>query len=139
MIFKSRRDWWIELILWLSNILCLVASVKIGWSGLDKVLVNVFIIALVTLLFSMLYGTYYQLIDGYLIYRTGPFGGKIKAEDIKEIYPNKVLYVGFRPAVSTKGLVLKYFKYEDLYISPKRKEEFIEELLKLNPEIKVNK
>ncbi|MBQ0142149.1 MAG: PH domain-containing protein [Prevotellaceae bacterium] len=41
------------------------------------------------------------------------------------------------PAASLKRISLTYGKYDDVVISPRNQEEFIQDLLKINPNIKV--
>ncbi len=72
-----------------------------------------------------------------LLYKSGPFNGKISIDRITEIVKGKTLWVGFRPATSRKGLIVKYDKYNEIYISPKTNESFIEKILELNGKIKI--
>ena len=97
------------------------------------------IFSVVGFLLWMFFGTNYELSkqNGF-IYRNGPFRGKIKTQRITEIIKGKTLWVGFRPATARKGLIIKYDKYNELYISPKTNEKFIVEILKLNSEIKIS-
>jgi hypothetical protein len=39
--------------------------------------------------------------------------------------------------LNTKGLVVYYNRYDEIYISPKKEAIFLEELLKINPKIEV--
>ena len=98
----------------------------------------ILILAVVGLLFWLYFGTNYELSkkDG-LIYRSGPFNGKINTDRIKEIVKGKTLWVGSRPATARKGLIIKYDKYNELYISPKTNESFITKILELNSGIKI--
>jgi hypothetical protein len=99
----------------------------------------ILILAIVGLLFWLYFGTNYELSkkDG-LIYRSGPFNGKINTDRITEIIKGKTLWVGFRPATARKGLIIKYDKYNELYISPKTNELFISKILELNNKIKIS-
>ncbi|WP_179337625.1 PH domain-containing protein [Winogradskyella ludwigii] len=96
------------------------------------------ILGVVVLLFWMFFGTNYQLSKNELIYRCGPIKGKIKINRITEIIKGKTLWVGLKPATSRKGLIIKYDKYNEIYISPITNESFIAELLKLKSDIKIN-
>ncbi len=98
----------------------------------------ILILAVVGLLFWLYFGTNYELTkENGLIYRSGPFNGKISVERITEIIKGKTLWVGFRPATSRKGLIVKYDKYNEIYISPKTNESFIKKILELNGQIKI--
>lgn len=94
-------------------------------------------IAVIGLLLWIYHGTFYELNGTYLAYRSGPLRGKIKIESIKEIVIGETLWVGYRPATSRKGLIIKYETYSDIYISPNTNELFIEKILTLNPNIKI--
>ena len=41
----------------------------------------------------------------------------------------------WKPALSHIGLIITYNKYDDIYISPEKQEEFIATLHRLNPNI----
>lgn len=92
----------------------------------------------VGLLLWLFYGTYYEVSekDGFL-YRSGPLSGKIQVERITEIIKGKTLWVGFRPATARNGLIIKYDKHNEIYISPKTNDTFISAILKLNSGIKI--
>lgn len=45
--------------------------------------------------------------------------GKIEIVGIKEIIIGKSLWSGFKPATAKNGLIIKYDKYNEIYISPK--------------------
>jgi hypothetical protein len=47
------------------------------------------------------------------------------------------MYVGMKPAFARNGIIVRYNKYDEIYISPPDNNEFVEELLKINPEIEV--
>jgi hypothetical protein len=50
---------------------------------------------------------------------------------------NHFWFFGWKFALATKGLVLSSNKSLDILITPEQEEEFIEELLKINPAIKI--
>ena len=105
---------------------------------LYEYLIIILTFGIVGLLFWIYYGTNYKLSKhNELIYKSGPFKGKIKIDQITEIIKNKTLWIGIKPATSRKGLIIKYDKYNEIYISPKTNELFIEEILKLNREINI--
>lgn len=98
----------------------------------------VVIFGVVILIFWLFFGTNYKLTkqDG-LIYKCGPLKGQIKIEDITQITKGKTLWVGLKPATSRNGLIIKYNKYDEIYISPKTNETFIKKILELNSNIKI--
>lgn len=84
------------------------------------------------------FDTYYIIKDDKVYYKSAFIKGAISISIIHEIEKNKGLYAGMiKPALSTKGLILKYNRYDDILISPERADEFIAELKKINPDIKV--
>ena len=96
------------------------------------------LILVVTGMFLWIYfGTSYELSQYGFIYRFGPMNGKISINRIKEIVKGKTLWMGFRPATARKGLIIKYDLYNEIYISPKTNESFIEKILELNGNIKI--
>lgn len=97
----------------------------------------VIILAAVALLMWMRFGTYYVIKDSRLLYRCGPIRGSIDIQSVHTLVKNKTLWVGVRPALARKGIILKYNKYDDIYISPKDEDLFIAELLKRNSNIQV--
>lgn len=82
--------------------------------------------------------TYYQIKDGKLIYRSGFIHGEIDINNIKEIIKGKTMWVGLKPALATGGLIIKYNRFDDIYLAPKNNDELIEDLLKLNRNIVVS-
>ncbi len=70
-------------------------------------------------------------------YKCGPLRGKIKLNRIREIVKGKTLWVGLKPATSRKGLIIKYDKFEEIYISPETNESFIRKILELDHTIKI--
>ena len=93
---------------------------------------------IVTALFAWIWiGTVYLLKNGNLIYHSGPIRGRIPVSKIREIKQNVYSWVGIRPALSFRYIQIRYNKYNDLFIAPEMEEEFIQELISINPEITV--
>ena len=95
------------------------------------------ILTVIGLLISVLHGTNYELTEKYLKYRSGPIRGKIEINRINEILKDKTMWGVLKPATARKGLIIKYDKYNDLYISPETNELFINKILDLNIGIKI--
>jgi Bacterial PH domain len=83
--------------------------------------------------------TYYQLKESTLIWKSGPFYGKIALDSISKIaHHNGIIVPTFwKPALSHIGLIITYNKFDDIYISPENSAEFIAQLLKTNPNITI--
>ena len=76
------------------------------------------------------------IIDGpYLYYQSGPFRGQVAIADIRSVVVNKTLWVGFRPALATGGLIIRYNRWDEIYISPRNPERFLAVLTERNPRI----
>lgn len=61
--------------------------------------------------------------------------GEIEISKIREIIKGKTIWTGVRPALATKGLIIKYNKYNEVYIAPENNDKVIEDLLKINEQI----
>lgn len=84
-------------------------------------------------------GTYYTIENDYLHHRSGPFFGKMKISSIQKITYHSGWYVPvlYRPATDTVGIIITYNKFDDIYFSPKERDTFVEELLRINPQIMI--
>ena len=100
--------------------------------------ININILLLVCgFLLWLYYGTYYELTQTHLKYNCGPIKGNIEIKEIREIIKDKTLWVGLKPATARKGLIIKFGKYDEIYISPEKNDEFINHILELNDAIKI--
>ena len=141
MIFKSKKDNLFTITILGLNAFLIGITIYgfiTGELEKDEYWTLIPILGVVVLLFWMFFGTNYQLTKNELIYRCGPIKGKIKINRITEIIKGKTLWVGLKPATSRKGLIIKYDKYNEIYISPNTNESFIAELLILKSDIKIN-
>ena len=83
--------------------------------------------------------TFYVIKDGLLFYKSAFMKGSLSISLIHEVAKHNGVYAGLvKPGLSMKGLVIKYNRYDDMYISPEKADEFIIELQKINPDIKVS-
>ena len=81
--------------------------------------------------------TFYKIENSDLYWKSGPFKGKIDISKINKIEYHKGIVVPtiWKPALSHIGLIITYNKYDDIYISPEKQQEFIATLQRLNPNI----
>ena len=107
------------------------SGVAPGWP------VYLIIAALIALMLWFWFGTRYRIDTMYVHYRCGPFRGKIAINTIREVELNTTMWSGFRPALGTKGIVVKYNKYDEIYFSPDTNETFIQALLDVKGDIVV--
>lgn len=101
--------------------------------------ISIFLGVISLLILWMLFHTKYQIKGKNLLYFCGPIRGKIDILQIHKIENVKTWHVTsiLKPALGSYGLTLTYNKYDDIYISPKRKSEFVAELFKINPNIQL--
>jgi hypothetical protein len=83
------------------------------------------------------FDTSYKIEGNYLHYRSAFLRGKIDISTIRKIEKNKTMWVGIKPALATRGLVISYNKYDEIYIAPLSNTELVNDLLKVNPEIQI--
>ncbi len=106
----------------------------------SEILIYLGITALIIALFAWIcFGTYYKIENGFLYHRSGPFFGKMKISSIRKIkyHSGWIVPVTYRPATDTKGIIITYNKFDEVYFSPKELETFINELKSINPEIEL--
>jgi len=62
---------------------------------------------------------------------------RLRLKKIREVIKGKTLWVSLKPATARKGLIIKYGKFDEIYMSPETNVEFINSLLKLNDAVKI--
>ena len=135
--FKSKKDKLFEAITIGIVVFCIGTIIKTGFAtGLDKWSVLILLLVCGFLLWSY-YGTYYELTQTQLKYNCGPIKGAVEVKEIREIIKGQTLWVGLKPATARKGLIIKYGKFDEIYMSPETTDEFINRLLELNDAIKI--
>ena len=97
------------------------------------------IVPIIVALVWILLDTKYILKENKIFFYSGPFRGSIAIDSIKKIthHSGIIVPVTFKPALNTKGLIIHYNSFDDIYISPKQEDLFLEELLKVNKNIEV--
>ena len=144
MKFKSRKDFLNTSIYWICLLFILVVIPFVWLEEAENMAVKIFVTILLGsisgFMIWLFYGTFYEINSNEILIQNGPVKGKIQIDSIREIISNTTMWVGFwKPATAMNGLIVKYNKFDELYISPKTNEKFIEEILKINPEIKVTR
>lgn len=138
--FSSHRDSFFSAIVWGTNLLLAAISVGVVWDkGMSvEQIPPVAIIALVmALLFWLFYGTHYTLSAEFFTYRMGPIAGEIPTKHITEIIVGETLWVGLKPATAKNGIIVKYGRFDEVYISPNSNESFVKKLKELHPGVVV--
>jgi len=137
MIFKSRKD-----ILFHILIIGIVGMIlfRIFSNGIENyefIWTDILLLLVVGLLLWIYFGTEYELTEKELKYKSGPIRGRIEINNIKEIIKGKSLWSGLKPAMARNGLIVKYGKFDEIYISPKTNETFVKRIVEINKNIKI--
>lgn len=98
-------------------------------------IIGVIILALSFFFLWIWVTTEYELTDTEFRYKSGPLKGSFLITDIHTIIKNKQLWSGKRPALGTSGLIIRYHKHREIYVSPKNRDKVIEHIVSLNPDI----
>lgn len=98
---------------------------------------NTIMIGIISTIIWILFDTKYSIKVEILYFCSGPFRGKININSIRKIerHSGLIVPVTYKPALNTKGLIIYYNSFDDIYISPNQEAIFLEELLKINPKI----
>ncbi|WP_396210571.1 PH domain-containing protein [Flavobacterium sp.] len=95
-----------------------------------------FLSVLITVAF---FTTYYEIQENVLFVSMFFYKTKIKISEIRIIkYSNSIIKTNFyKPGFHHKGIEIVYHKYDDIFISPEKREQFIAKLLDINPNITI--
>ncbi|MFC5272166.1 PH domain-containing protein [Adhaeribacter terreus] len=83
------------------------------------------------------FGTYYELRNGELYYRSGFTKGSIPVSSIRKIETHTRSWANTNAALANKGMMITYHKWDELFIAPKDEAGFLEALLEINPDIQI--
>ena len=127
-IYKSKIDWWLGLVL-VYPIFRSVASIIEGeWIGFLGIVLCLLFVVFVSK------STRYIISGNHLIVKCMFIvNDKIEISKIRKI--EKTNSILSSPALSLDRIAIKFNKYDEVYISPKERQAFIDDLLKINPEI----
>lgn len=137
--FLSSKSTFTYIFLW-AIVLFMIVVLYLGIRENGVSIVPIVIVSLVIgFLLWVLLDTRYVIKNHFLLYRSGPIRGRIDIQNIQKIKKHSGLYVPvtLKPALDTKGFIITYNKYDDLFISPIKSEVFLEELMKINPKIEI--
>lgn len=139
MKFKSRVGVLIQMTTFGLNILFIYLLSIVDLNQANEVFSLIVLFAFIILFFWILYDTSYLIENGSLHYKSGPVKGKIEIDSIRKIKIGATMFTGQRAALAFKGMTIYYGKYDEIYFSPKTNESFVEELLKINNNIILEK
>lgn len=137
--FLSTKNTFTITILW-GIVLFFIVMLALNYEKGNSPIIPMGIISLATIfVLWVLLDTRYVIKSNFLFYRSGPFRGRIDIFKIKSIksYSGLNVPVMLKPALDTKGFIITYNTYDDLFISPIESTIFISELKKINPQIEV--
>jgi len=100
------------------------------------------IIGMITgFLLHCFFNTNYTLSKTELKYQCGVIKGEIPIQKIRKIEYNNSIFVAITLKLgwSHKGFIIHYNQFDDLFISPKNRDQFTLELTQLNPNITIKK
>ena len=124
--FNSKVDWW----------LIILFAIIFGYPIVDGLLSIQYGLSLTMLGFLVIIGILFSkikyVIEGQIL---KIWWIKVEINSIKRIYKTRNPLTS--PALSLDRIAIVYNKYDEVLISPKNKQEFVEELLKINPDILV--
>lgn len=136
-IYKANRKGLINYLLIGSMILPIIVFFLDKNTFTEKPFILLPLLSPLILIFWIYFDTFYKIEKNELIYRSGFLRGKIEIPRIKEILKGKTMWSGIKPALARNGLIIKFNKYDEIYIAPENNDELISDLIKLNSEIKI--
>lgn len=141
VIFASKIDFWIALILWVGSLsLILIPLWEWRWGKSDSrmrnILTMVILLPFAALMLMPFFGTKYTLTDSQLYVDSGLSTQTIELTDITHITPTRSMTSA--PALSLDRLEINYQK-TSILISPKDKSRFYQEIQARNPKIVIDK
>jgi len=136
-IYKANRKGFINYLLVGSMILPIVVFFLDKNTFSEKPFILLPLLSPLILIFWIYFDTSYKIENNELIYRSGFLRGKIAIPNIKEILKGKTMWSGIKPALAKNGLIIKFNKYDEIYIAPESNDELISDLIKSNSEIKI--
>ncbi|WP_407934645.1 PH domain-containing protein [Flavobacterium facile] len=142
MQFKSAFSTFNIIILLIPALLVLTISVFTEEDSKLIIFPPLGILTLLFLIITILYfTTYYEIQKEVLIISMFFYKTKIKISEIRTLkYSNSIIKTNlYKPGFHEKGIEIMYHKYDDIFISPEKREQFIAQLLEINPNIEIKK
>lgn len=103
--------------------------------------IGILILLLSVLITVTFFTTYYEIQENLLVVSMFFYKTKIKISEIRTIkYSNSIIKTNFyKPGFHHRGIEIVYHKYDDIFISPNNRDQFIEQLIEQNPTIEIRK
>ena len=129
-IYKSKIDWWLGLPLLYPIFLSISSMIEGEWIGY---------VGMITILLFIVFiskSTRYIIAENQLIVKCMFIvNDRIEISKIRKIEKTNSLLSS--PALSLDRIAIRYNKFDEVYISPKEKQAFVDELLNVNPDIEI--
>ena len=137
--FISSKNIFFYYILWFVVILFAII-IFVNKQNQQEPLFYIFYLIIIPVLFCIVWillDTKYIIKEEFLFYYSGPIRGKIAIKSIRKLENNHSFFVNsnLKPALGNRGFIVHYNLFDDLYISPKDKKAFENEILKINPNV----
>ncbi|WP_445452838.1 PH domain-containing protein [Flavobacterium sp. 25HG05S-40] len=128
--YKSKIDWWLGLLLLYPIFLGISSIIEGDWMG------YLVIVSCLLFIFFISKSTRYIITKDELIVKCMFIvNERIEISKIKKI--EKTNSVLSSPALSLDRIAIKFNKFDEVYISPKEKQAFVDDLVKINPAIEI--
>ncbi|NHM01171.1 PH domain-containing protein [Flavobacterium difficile] len=142
MKFKSAFSTYNIIILLLPALLVLLIGIFTEEDSQLIIFPPLGIFALLLVIFTLLYfTTNYEIQKDILIISMFFYKTKIKISEINVLkHSNSIIKTNlYKPGFHHKGIEILYHKYDDIFISPENRDQFIAQLLEINPNIEIKK
>lgn len=142
MKFKSAFSTYNIIILLLPALLVLLIGIFTEEDSQLIIFPPLGIFMLLLVIFTLLYfTTYYEIQKDILIISMFFYKTKIKISEINVLkHSNSIIKTNlYKPGFHHKGIEILYHKYDDIFISPENRDQFIAQLLEINPNIEIKK
>ncbi|MCF0206350.1 MAG: PH domain-containing protein [Bacteroidales bacterium] len=136
MVFKSKIDAWLVIVMVVAFLACMLPAFHNFVEGFVSVWELIIGVLLFGLCFDSVFRIRYIVSGETLVVKCGIFRyAKINIADIRSITRTKSLLSA--PAASLKRIKVCYGKYDDIVVSPKDQQSFVDALREINPKIGV--
>lgn len=134
-VYKANRKGFINYLLVGSVLFPIIIFLINSTIFMEEPLILIPLFLPLIFIFWIYFNTSYRIENKELFYCSGFLKGKIEILSIKEIKNGKTMWSGIKPALSTKGIIIKYNMYDEIYLAPENNNKLISDLLKINQDI----
>jgi uncharacterized membrane protein YdbT with pleckstrin-like domain len=134
LVFVSKKDLWMGIIVWSLNTLFTWISYQLIFVSYDIAGIT-FMVLMIYLLCTIWFNTRYKIEEDTLKISYGPYRKIIHIGDINSIRYTTNPFVA--PALSMHRVEISYCKYGTISISPQDKKAFIQQLQAVNSQIQI--